>query len=337
MKFLKSLFIIIIIISIVIWLICWLFSYKKFPVEYGISFNQNHAEDLDLDWKEVYNDILNDLHPKHIRIAAMWSEIESQKGEYNFADVDWMMDKAGVNGTKVVLVVGQKAPRWPECHVPSWFKEDGASDSAVHLINYVTATVERYKDHPALDLWQVENEPYIGFKFGDCEGYQENLVGDEINLVRKLDPKHKIVLTDSGELATWHQASKYSDILGTTLYRIVRTPGGKVFSYNWLPSGFYRLKARFWKKDYDHFFVSELQAEPWFNGIAPIDTPLEEMEKTMNVERLQNNMDYAETVGASRIYLWGVEWWYFMRKNFDDARYWEIVKKRIEENQKISS
>lgn len=277
-------------------------------------------------------EILEDLQPKHIRIAAMWSEVENKKGEYNFANVDWMMDRAGVNGAKVVLVVGQKAPRWPECHVPVWLERYDDVDSSAYLIDYVAAVVNRYKDHPALDIWQIENEPYIRFKFGECEGYREDLVKKEIDLVRELDPDHKIILTDSGEMSTWRQSSKYGDILGTTMYRIVRTPSGKIFNYNWLPSGFYRLKAKIWKKDYNHFFVSELQAEPWFGDADPVDTSVEKMEETMNIDRLQVHMDYAETVGASRVYLWGVEWWYLMKENFADNSYWEAVKSKIGES-----
>jgi len=332
MKFLLNITIILIVTLVLLWLLFWLFSHKKFDVGYGISFNQNHAVDLGLDWKRVYTDMLDDLHPDYIRIAAMWSEVEKVQGVYDFSDVDWMMNMAAKHNTKVLLVVGQKAPRWPECHVPAWLRT--VEDAGVQrdaLLSYVQETVLRYKKHPALELWQVENEAFIRFAFGECEMFDTDAIYDELDRVRMLDPDRNIVLTDSGELSTWRKPSQLGDIFGTTLYRIVRTPGGHRFSYGWLPAGFYRLKSAVLGLTYETFFVSELQAEPWFSDAHPQDTSTDIMEQTMNPERLQSHIDFASRIGASRVYLWGVEWWYYMKQERGDSRYWDIAK-GLEEN-----
>ena len=199
-------------------------------------------------------------------------------------------------------------------------------EARAHLLRYVSAVVNRYKDHPALELWQVENEAFINFKFGECEGFDESAVEDELAIVRSLDTNHKIVMTDSGELSTWRKPSQLSDIFGTTLYRIVRTPSGFIWSYDWLPAGFYKLKARLLGLSHQDFFVAELQAEPWFVGGDPTNTPIEEQEKTMNVKRIQKHIDYAERVGSSRAYLWGVEWWYWMKEVGGDDGFWGVVR-----------
>ncbi len=34
----------------------------------------------------------------------------------------------------------------------------------------------------------------------------------------------------------------------------------------------------------------------------------------MNIDRLKDNVEYAQKVGMPRTYLWGVEWWYWMIK-----------------------
>lgn len=308
----------------------WWLSRQSFPVEYGISFNHNHATALGLDWRDVYTDMLEELQPKYVRIAAMWSEVEEEKGKYNFENVDFMMEKAEEHGTKIVLVVGQKAPRWPECHVPAWLNGYNGEKNKEHLLSYVTAVVERYKDHKALELWQVENEPFIKFRFGECEGFKEEFVQDEIDLVREIDLNHEIIITDSGELSTWRQAIKSSEYFGTTLYRIVRRPSGGIFTYDWLPPAIYRYKAKIWGQDLSKMFVSELQAEPWFTSSEPNDTPLEIQEQTMNPERLKKHFDYTEKIGVSRAYLWGVEWWYWIKEARGDARYWNMVKEVIE-------
>lgn len=316
------------LILFILYMVFLLLSTKRYKVEYGISFSQNHASDLGLDWHKVYVEMLNDLHPKYVRVAAMWDDVEAVKGEYNFANVDFMMDKAKEFDTKAVLVVGQKAPRWPECHIPDWVEGDGES-AHDDLLAYVKAVVERYKTHVALEIWQVENEPFITFKFGKCKKYEKESTYEEIALVKSIDPEHKTIVTDSGELSSWRKASGAGDLFGSTLYRIVQTPGGNKFSYGWLPAGFYRAKARLWGRGYEEFFISELQAEPWFTDSNPWNTPVEVQEETMNIERLATHFDYVERVGASRAYLWGVEWWYFMKEYKADARYWEAVKEKM--------
>lgn len=316
------------VLIVLFYLSLWIFSKKSYNVEYGISFSQDHAWSLGLDWTSVYWNMITELQPKYIRISAMWSQIERVRHKQDFSEVDWMMDEAAKHNIKVILVVGQKAPRWPECHVPEWINEDGV-DYKKDLAAYFEAVVERYKNHPALELWQVENEPYIRFVFGKCDHYDEKIVVDEIAFVKKVDPNHKIIITDSGELSTWRKAIKTGDYFGTTLYRMVRTPNGGLWSYDWLPAAAYRWKAKFWGLDLNKMFVSELQAEPWFTNSNPKDTPVEIQEQTMNPERLKKHMDYAEHIGVSRAYLWGVEWWYWIKEIKGDSRYWDIVKEKI--------
>lgn len=327
---LKKTMLTIVIIILALYGLIWLFSIKKHDIEYGISFNQNHAASLDLDWREAYVRMLDDLKPKYVRIAAMWSEIEKDQDNFDFIDTDWMMSQAERRGIKVTLVVGQKAPRWPECHVPGWAKSLEGEEYKEKLLNYVSEVSKRYKDHEALEIWQVENEPFVRFRFGECEGFDKEVTLEEIDLVRSLDSNHKILVTDSGELSTWRRASQAGDLFGTTLYRVVRQPSGRIFGYGWLPPAFYNLKARFWGINLDEMFVSELQAEPWFTNGGVLDTPLEEQAKTMDLKRLEDHFNYASRIGVPRVYLWGVEWWYWMKEVKGQSEYWDFVKKKLE-------
>jgi hypothetical protein len=324
----RKIFLPIIVLLIVFYAVLLFFGRNEHDVAWGISFNQNHAADLGLNWEQVYLDMLYELEPDYVRIAAMWDDVEAVKGEYDFSRVDWMMDKAFEANAKVTLVVGQKAPRWPECHIPEW-NDYSVSESKDHLLDYVRATVARYKDHPALEVWQVENEPFIRFAFGECEGYNEEAIYEEIAIVRELDPERKILVTDSGELGIWKDAAAAGDYFGTTLYRVVRTPKGFVIKYDAIPAGFYTLKAKVLKIDLDRLWVAELQAEPWFTDSDPTNTPLEIMAETMTFDRMQRHINYTARIGTNRAYLWGVEWWYFMRQKHDDARYWEVAKNAI--------
>ncbi len=305
------------------------YSQEEYPVEYGISFNKQHAESLGLDWKANYSAMLSDLQPKYLRFSATWKEVSTISDEYNFTDIDWQMNQAAEKGVKVALVIGQKAPRWPECHIPNWSVDLSEEEYKTELLNYIKTTVERYKNHSALDIWQVENEAFIKFRFGDCEHFRKNLVYEEINLVKQIDPDHRIMITDSGELSTWREATKVGDIFGSTLYRVVMTPSGKYWNYDWLPAGFYKLKAQFWGVDLNNFYISELQAEPWFTNSDPNSTDIKEQEESMNIERLKIHLDYVKHIGVSRTYLWGVEWWYWMKEKMGDSSYWDLIKNEI--------
>ncbi|MFA6427038.1 MAG: endo-1,4-beta-xylanase [Candidatus Magasanikbacteria bacterium] len=307
----------------------WFSSLRTYPVRFGISFNQGHASYLGLDWKQVYEDMLTDLEPPYIRIAAMWSEVEKAEGTYDFKDVDYMMNKAKESGTKVTLVVGQKAPRWPECHVPSWVNALSEDEYKTKLFAYISAVVDRYKNNTALELWQVENEPFIRFRFGDCKRFRNDFTHEEVNLVKRMDEVHWVMITDSGELSTWRRASKAGDLFGTTLYRIVRTPGGRIWTYDWLPAAFYQYKAKILGIRTERLYVAELQAEPWFTDTSPTDTPIAEQEETMNIARLKKHIDYVKHIGTNRAYLWGVEWWYWMKEKQNKPEYWDIVKEEI--------
>lgn len=303
-----------------------LMSRYIYPVDYGISFHPAHATYLKLDWKEVYSEMITDLDPKFVRLAAAWNEVEPRKNEYNFSDLDWMLDEAYKNGSKVTLVLGQKIPRWPECHTPSWAITD-ASEYEKNLFEYLEVVTRRYQSHPALEIWQVENEPFIHFVFGECSLYDQNLVEKEVEFVRSIDPSHPILMTDSGELGLWARAARFSDYFGTTLYRVVRTPSGKIFHYRWLPPAFYRIKAKlFGINPEKNMFISELQGEPWFNELDVDQTPLEEQMQTMGHQQFAENLVYVTKIGVPRVYLWGVEWWYWMKTKQNDPWYWDFIK-----------
>ncbi|MBI4119635.1 MAG: EamA family transporter [Parcubacteria group bacterium] len=93
------------------------------PIAWGITFSQKFSRELGLNWKENYEAILNDLNAKHLRLIAYWDLIEPEDGKFDFADLDYQIRRAEENGAEIILVIGQKVPRWPECHYPEWIKQ----------------------------------------------------------------------------------------------------------------------------------------------------------------------------------------------------------------------
>ncbi len=324
-KFVKIIFGII-LFFLLIFILLWAFSFKKYDVDFGVSFSPEYAQSLGLDWRETYEAILDDLKPQYIRLAVPWSLVERNDGQYSYDDIDYLMNQAQSHNAKVVLTIGQKIPRWPECFIPDWTYSMTLEAKNQKLLNYIQTTVERYKNYSSLEYWQVENEPFIPFKFGECTFFNEKIVSSEVGLVHTLDPLRKIIVTDSGELSSWRKASLTGDILGTTLYRTVQNPLGFTIRYVLLPPAFYTVRARLWDNSYDNFFVSELQAEPWFTNSNPTNTSVTIQNKTGSLKQIEKNIEYSHYVGASRVYLWGVEWWYWMKTTQNDSSYWDQIK-----------
>lgn len=301
---------------------------KNEQMEFGISFANIQARALELDWKETYLAMLEELKPKRIRLGAYWTEIEKEKGKYDFSDLDWQIEEAKKHDTEVILAFGIKAPRWPECHIPEQYKAD-KSQREEALMLYEKLLVERYKSYENIVIWQVENEPFLGF--GDCvEGaVDEALLDREIAQVREIDSSRKIMVTDSGELSLWYKAAKRGDIFGTTLYRIIHK---EPFGYVKYPLGpaFFRIKGWFIGQfaDQKNIMVSELQAEPWGTAWLP-HMSIEEQYKSMSPEKFEQIVEYTKKTKFSEAHLWGVEWWYWLKtvKGNDDM--WNSADKVV--------
>lgn len=295
--------------------------------QYGITFSKIFAGQMKLDWRKTYTAILDELGARYLRIPAYWEEIEKSDGKFDFADLDWMLGEAGKRGAKVVLAVGRKLPRWPECHVPEWAQNLESSKQNLELLKYIEAVIKHFKTSPVVEYWQIENEPTL--PFGICPKFDEGLLDKEVALARSLDSR-QLILTDSGELGTWLPAANRADILGTTMYRTVWSKNwplsGGYLHYPAVP-GFFYVKANLVKllahtKD---ILVMELQAEPWGPKQIYESTP-ENWAKSMDLEKFRESVALAQAVGFRRVYLWGAEWW-FSEKLAGRPEIWNEAKK----------
>jgi hypothetical protein len=303
------------IVTVAAGFLSWL-AMKPVPqtITYGMSFNTPYARELGLDWRATYDAMLDDLKIRHLRLAAHWPMVEPRDDEFNFEELDYQINRAEAVGAEVVLAVGRRLPRWPECHVPEWIKGQEPAVAEEELIEYVEAVVNRYKDSPAVKVWQVENEPYLKvFAFEHCGELNEPLLDREITLVRTLDDTRPILVTDSGNLGTWRGAYKRGDMFGTSVYVYFWNPELGQFR-TVLPPWAYRAKERlialfYGKKD---TVLIELSAEPWL--IAPVaETDLDIQFSRMDVHKFNDILAYARDTRYSMQYLWGAEWWYWLK------------------------
>lgn len=303
-------------------------SKKALSLEFGVSFSPRYASELKLDPKVSYTKILNELKIKSVRIPLYWDEVEPLKNYYDFVDVDFYLSEAAKKGVKVMLVLGYKQPRWPECFEPIWSKSLSQAEKSSQVLKLITAEVIYFKTYNNIDSWQLENEPLL--PFGICSidpTYRGQLLKEELKLVKSLDSR-PVIITDSGELSTWRNTYPLGDKLGITLYRQVWSPYFGLVDYPLFPL-FYKLKGEInsllhhSKKE---IVVSELQAEPWPDtAISLSQLPLDTQVKLLPLPKLQANIEYARETGFSKFYLWGAEWWLFMEKN-NHPEYMDYIK-----------
>lgn len=295
---------------------------KHKPGFFGVTFSTKYSSELELDWKEVYGAVLDDLGVKNIRIPVYWDEIESEEGVYNFTDYDYLLNEGEKSGANFIITVGRRQPRWPECHSPAWLnKKDGEEVKAATLA-MIKEVVLRYRDRQSIEYWQVENEPYFA-AFGVCPPLQEDLLLAEVDLVRSLDNR-PIIITGSGEMSSWRREGKIGDIFGTTLYRVVHNAWLGYLRYPFGPS-WYRLKAKLAGIEENRLMLLELQAEPWVPKGKMIYLTRDQIDHTMSVEQFKANMQYAINLDWQRSYGWGVEWWYWQKK-YGNPEYWQIAR-----------
>ena len=159
-----------------------------------------------------------------------------------------------------------------------------------------------------------------------------NLLDMEIALVRAKDPSRKVIITDSGELSLWIPAAKRADIFGTTMYRYV---WNEIVGYYDYPIGPRFFHFKHWLAEIftgeKNDIVIELQGEPWIAGWTT-NAPLEQQFASMNDVRLVDNINFAKKVGFPEIYIWGVEWWYWLKANQNHSEVWDAAKAEFAKN-----
>lgn len=330
-KFFKRIKILFVILSIVIVILFVLFllsrrhTYDKSELEYGVTFSKKQAIDLGLDWKQVFQAMFIELGIKKVRLSAYWDEVEPTNDMFHWEDIDWQIEEASRHDAEIILAIGGRLPRWPECHFPDWYGELTEEEKRIEILEYIEKTVNRYKDKKNIIDWQVENEPFLS-QFGECPDLNKEVLDAEIALVKSLDNR-PIVVTDSGELSIWVPAAKRANIFGTTMYRDTYSEVLKSYIHYPINPDFFKFKRNIasWFAHPKQWMVIEMQAEPW--GPSPFQyLSQEERDKTMSIEKFKEMIEFSSKTGFKEFYLWGVEWWYWEMEEQDNPIFWEEAK-----------
>lgn len=306
---------------------------KEMPthITYGMTFSAPYAIELGLDVEETFDALVKDLGVRHFRLAAHWPLIEPKNDSYDFSWLDYELEEIEkVHGT-AILGVGRRLPRWPECHIPDWAEDMSWEAQKGEIREYIEAVVTRYKNNPAITYWQIENEPFLEvFAHEYCGDLDKDFLQEEIALVRSLDATRPILVTDSGNLGMWNGAYASGDAFGTSVYVYFWNPDLGQFK-TVLPPAAYRVKENLMnlfhgKKE---AMLIELSLEPWL--VEPIaEVPLETQFSRMDTAKFDEIVSYAKETRFEKQYLWGAEWWYWLKLQ-GNTEMWEKGKQLFDE------
>lgn len=324
----------VVLLLLLIEVIGQLYAYRNrnIPITWGASFSVKYAEELGIPWPEAYTATVSDLGVKHVRVMTYWDRVEPANNQYAFQEIDWQIAEAKKYDAKIMLTVGLRQPRWPECHQAKWAADLQMSNKTqwqTELDEYITKTLQRYKNEPAVESVQLENE-YMNRNFGECNDFSRERLQHELDVVRKHAAGKRVYIT-TGDQTGFPVIGPMADSSGTSLY--TRTYAPVIGYYNsWLRPSWYGTRSVFTNALHDQpMIISELQAEPW-GPKATVDLSLEEQDKSMSVQQLTENFQFARDTGIKEVYAWGVEWWYWRKEIKQDPSMWNAAKEVYRNN-----
>ena len=300
---------------------------KYKPEIIGVSFSQIQAERYGSDWRANYIAILDDLNFKQLRIPAYWNRIEASKGNYNFTELDWMVNEAGKRNANVTILVGQKNIRYPECFYPEWVDKTNTSKTSQDAVDMVKAVVQRYKNNKTVTAWQLENE-FVLKSFGECPANMLNgkQLKKELEALREIDSSRHVLISQSDQYGFPVQGP-LADTIGFSMYK---WSWKKEIGYYKYPQDgtFFWWKAGILSALRDqNIKIHELQAEAW-GPVGNENLDYSESMRSMNPRQFEENINYARQTKIREFDLWGAEWWWHLKQQGKNEM-WDAVKKIV--------
>lgn len=313
--------------------------------EYGVNFSCKQAEYLGMACGPLFERVLDDLGVRRVRISAYWSDVEQEPGVYDFAAIDQLLDLAHRRGARVTVSIGMRAQRYPEFWFPTWlrlsagltpdqFPEDNPMVRSA-LFPYLKAAARHIGAHPAVEAIQVENEPFVpSYAYGTRWRITPAFLAEEIATVRASDPgRHPIVVSHASWTSfddSWRWILDQADVVAQSMY-VKRQRG----PWPWLYIFPYRIgplaadlpeQARAAAQRDKALWIGELQAEPFEHPSVDVRRIPTARAASFSAQRWDDHLRLAARSGASRVYLWGVEWWAYLREVRGDPELWDRAR-----------
>ncbi len=129
----------------------------------GASFSPQNAEWRTKDWRQSFQALLaTGANP--IRYSVQMKEHEPQPRTYDFRDAKEALAMCRAAGRTLILCCGAKSPRWPEVHVPDFYRDrlNGATTLdplEQEVLAFERALLKEFGHDPTVEAIQIENEP----------------------------------------------------------------------------------------------------------------------------------------------------------------------------------
>ncbi len=304
------------------------------PLTYGVTFIPDYAQSLGVNPEQTMQALLN-IGVRQFRLTSYWSDIQPSKNVYDFSQLDWEMKLADQYHAKIILTVGLRQPRWPECHPPSWVNTAAPMSTwEPQLLSFMSSVINRYKTNPALEAWQLENEYFLK-GFGDCTNFSRARLVTEYSLLKRLDPRHPIIVNRSNNALGIPTGSPTPTFYGISIYKRVWDANvtHRYIEYPF-PGWFYAFLAGTQEiAQGKNMIIDELQAEAWPPNGQPIpQTSLAEQNKSLSPAMLKGRFAFGKSTGMKDIIMWGAEYWYYRLVVLHDPSLWNIAKQEFKSN-----
>jgi len=282
----------------------------------GLTFSHRYLEELKIPVLPAFQDVLS-LGVEYVRLCVYWDEIETNPEEYDFAQMHKLLTMAKERGQKVILTVGMKAPRWPEFHIPEFYRFAAIKRNPQVLFNFLERVLLEFGEYTNIFAYQVENEPLdpSGPQFLDIP---LSLLKLEVEQVRRFNKQKKPILltlwgnklVERGNLAP---LLELADIIGLDLY--YKVPNGKS-SFAGPDLADEKIKALIANSP-KPVWITELQTCPWKGNPHKLTTEL-----------FVENQKRVQILGAEAVLWWGAERW-LERKEHGNPQLWNLAKKFV--------
>ena len=310
----------------------YIFKHKNEPLRIGATFIPSYAEYFGLDPQVTMQKMIDELGIKQFRLVSYWKDIEPVEGQFDFSSLDWQFAKANAAGAKVSLAIGLRQPRWPECHAPKWAEQLPIEEWYPKLKIFMQKVIDRYGNNTALESYQLENEFFMTV-FGICPDHSRWRLEDEYKYVKLLDSDTPIIVSRSNNWIGLPLGDPRPDKFGISVYKRVWDKSFTKRYYEYpLPAWFYAgLAGGAEILTGKNMIIHELQAESWLpEGMSMKTAPLSEINKSLNSIRLKDRIKYAEATGMRDIYLWGPEWWLYLKESRNYPDLWDTAKTELQ-------
>lgn len=297
------------------------------PCKYGVSFSLKQARNFHIPQAELLGWLLDVAGFRRFRLMSYWDEHEPEPGRLDFAALDEQIAMIEKAGGAISLSLGVRQPRWPENHWPDWAWSLPKAARTTALMAYIGVALRRYREHPAIISYQLENEALLT-NFGTRPDTSRRRLRQEFSLVKALDPGRPVIMTTS---TSWGipVLQPIPDIVGFSYYHIYFN--GRQGRYK-KAGGHYVLLHRLralviWQLLNRHSFIHELQLEPWGpKAIWEMGRP--EQDKSMGPDKIVQSLQRGRATKLFPIDMWGGEWWYWRLKQGDPS-IWDAVRQSL--------